>query len=43
MDFQDEKKDPIREKLDTIDPLRMTPMEAINILYELKEENNHKY
>ena len=43
MDFQDEKKDPIREKLDSIDPLRMTPMEAINVLYELKEENNHKY
>ena len=42
MDFPEEKKDPIKEKLEKIDPLRMTPMEALNTLYELKMENNHK-
>lgn len=39
MDFESKepKKDELREKLKTIDPLHMTPMEAINILFELKE------
>lgn len=31
------KKDELREKLKSIDPLHMTPMEAINTLFELKE------
>lgn len=39
MDFPDEKKedDKLRARLKEIDPLRLTPMDAINILYELKE------
>ncbi len=39
MDFESKepKKDELREKLKTIDPLHMTPMEAINTLFELKE------
>lgn len=38
MDFPEEKKeDALREKLKELDPLRMTPMEAMNALYELKE------
>ncbi len=36
--FEEEQtKDPIKEKLKELDPLRMTPLEAINALYELKE------
>ena len=42
MDFPEEKNDPIKEKLEKIDPLRMTPIEALNILYELKSEVEHK-
>jgi len=42
IDWEEEKEDPIRTKLKTIDPLRLTPMDAINILYELKEETNHQ-
>ena len=39
MDFEDNSKktDELREKLKNIDPLHMTPMEAINALFELKE------
>lgn len=38
MNFEEKKsKDELREKLKEIDPLHITPMEAINILYELKE------
>lgn len=39
MDFEtkEEPKDELRDKLKTIDPLHMTPMEAINVLFELKE------
>ena len=37
MNFDEPKTDPLREKLKTIDPLRVTPMEAMNILFELKE------
>lgn len=33
----DEKKDELREKLSKIDPLHMTPLEAMNALFELKE------
>ena len=39
---EEEKKDPIREKLEKIDPLRLTPLESLNILYELKEFLNQK-
>ena len=42
MEFPEEKKDWIKEKLDKLDPLRMTPMEALNALYELKMEKEHK-
>ena len=34
---ESKKDNKLKEKLDTIDPLRVTPLEAINILYELKE------
>ena len=37
MAFEEEKKDNLKEKLEKIDPLRLTPIEALNILYELKE------
>ncbi len=38
MEFPDEKKeDQVHQRLKQIDPLHMTPMEAINALYELKE------
>lgn len=33
----EEKKDELREKLNSIDPLHMTPLEAMNALFELKE------
>ena len=39
---EEEKKDPLKEKLEKIDPLRLTPLEALNILYELKEFENEK-
>ena len=42
MNFEDNKSDPVLEELKSIDPLKITPMEAINILYELKEKLNHK-
>ena len=42
MEFPEEKKDRVKEKLDKLDPLRMTPMEALNALYELKLEKDHK-
>lgn len=35
--LEKETKDELREKLKSIDPLHMTPMEAINALFELKE------
>ena len=37
MNFDEPKTDPLREKLKTIDPLHVTPMEAMNLLFELKE------
>ncbi len=37
MSFEEEKKDPVKEKIEHLDPLRLTPIEALNILYELKE------
>ncbi len=44
MVFEETKKeDPIKKILDDVDPLYMTPMQAINKLYELKEiiKNNN--
>ncbi|HOP65480.1 MAG TPA: DNA mismatch repair protein MutS [Bacilli bacterium] len=38
-DFAEEKPNPVKEQLDTIDPLKITPLEALNILYELKQKN----
>lgn len=37
MNFDEPKIDQLREKLSDIDPLHVTPMEAMNILFELKE------
>ncbi len=37
--FNEEKKDPIKERLEEINPLEITPMEALNIIIELKEKN----
>jgi len=39
MEFEDKKTNPLKEKLDKIDPLHLTPMEALNVLYELKNGN----
>lgn len=36
------KKNKIEEKIKAINPLEMTPMEALNYLYELKKEVNRK-
>jgi len=36
-DFSDPVESEVIERLDEVDPLKTTPMEAINILYELKE------
>ena len=41
MNFQDEKENPIEAKLKGLDLLRMTPIEALNTLYELKTEIEH--
>ncbi len=35
---EDKKSDIIKEELDKIDPLKITPIDAIKILYELKEK-----
>ncbi len=38
MAFEEEKEsDQIHEKLENLDPLRLTPMEALNCIFELKE------
>lgn len=37
-----EKVDPIREKLKELNPLEMTPMEALSYLYELNKEAKEK-
>ena len=42
MEFPEEKENPVIDSLRKIDPLRMTPMEAINKLYELKEQLEKK-
>lgn len=36
-DFNEEKKDELREKLKEVDPLNTTPMAALKILFELKQ------
>lgn len=36
-DFTEEKKDELREKLKEVDPLNTTPMDALKILFELKQ------
>ena len=38
-DFSEPKESEVEKRLDEIDPLKTTPMDAINILYELKELN----
>ena len=35
--FPEEKEDQLRERLKKVDPLYVTPMEALNILFDLKE------
>ena len=37
LDFFEEKKSKVEEKLKEIDPVNITPMEALNIIYELKK------
>jgi DNA mismatch repair protein MutS len=37
-----EEKNEIEEKINNINPLEMTPMEALNYLYDLKKEINNK-
>lgn len=37
--FNEEKSNKVEEKLDEIDILKITPIEAMNLLYELKELN----
>ena len=37
-----DKKSKIEEKIEKINPLEMTPMEALNFLYELKKETKEK-
>ena len=41
-EVQEEKKSEIEEKLEEMNPLEMTPMEALNYLYELKKESKEK-
>ena len=38
-DFSEPTESEVEKRLDEIDPLKTTPMDAINILYELKELN----
>ncbi len=42
LDEREETKNVIEERLEEIDPLKTTPIEALNILYELKEEYKKK-
>ena len=42
MNFEEDKIDPVIEELQKLDPLHMTPMQAMNALFELKEKVNHK-
>lgn len=36
MEFEEKKTSPLEEKLKKVDPLHLTPIEALNVLYELK-------
>ena len=40
--LEEKNNDPLKERLKEIDPLTLTPMEAINVLYELKNLENKK-
>ena len=42
MNFEEDKSDPVIEEIKKLDPLNMTPMQAMNTLFELKEKVNHK-
>ena len=45
LDFDEqgeEKEDFLTEKLESINPLEITPMEALNLLYEWKKELKEK-
>ncbi len=43
MDFEtNDKYDIIKKKLDDVDPLNISPMQALNILYDLKKEMDKK-
>ena len=37
-----DEKDVIKERIEAINPLEMSPMEALNFLYEIKNEMNNK-
>ena len=41
-EFVDEKKNEVEEKIRSINPLEMTPMDALAFLYELNKETNRK-
>ena len=41
-DLKEEEKSEVEEELKKINPLELTPIEAINILYELKKKLNNK-
>ena len=38
MDFNEPKKDELREYIKTLNPLEMTPLEALNIIYEITKK-----
>ena len=38
-DFKEDKKDILKEELDKIDVMKLTPIDAINTLYKLKEKS----
>lgn len=42
LNFDTPKESKVEEKLKEIDPMNITPMEALNIIYELKKEINKK-
>ena len=39
LSFEEEKKDELREYIKTINPYEITPIEAINILDEIKKKS----
>ena len=42
MDTNQQKEDTIQERIEAINPLEMTPIEALNFLYELKQKIKEK-